>query len=380
MSGVLRDGGEKAVCSYCFDRDKYTPAEAEQWLQKNQVASVRFEWSKMDAYRNVTAKFPRTLQHCAGRVQIRAVAKIPTYDGQAYDGGPMLPEGFTIPVVVDVQGLELPATVKTFKGHDVDNEVGHGPATKRAGTLQCSGVISGKGQAAREVVDAAKDGFPWELSITADVIGEPDYVPQGKTITANGRNFSGPLVYWRRSQLQEISFVGKGASAHTHVSIAAKAAKPLRSPKMDELLVQWLADHGHEDPSAIKPETLTRLQAKYADEQRARSGRPPSSSNSTRKRSKSARRWPESTAAFARSSRLTTACAGVGRTKTRSTRRSAARPPICVRRPSTTTGAPTSASWSSCDWAIPRRPCRPTRRTAATCSPRSCWRPLAGHP
>jgi hypothetical protein len=269
ISGTLRDGGETAVCSYCFDRDKFTPLQAEQWVQANKINAVRFEWSKMDAYRNVTAKLPRTLRHSAGAARIRAEAKIPTYDGQAYDGGPMLPEGFTIPVVVDVNGLELPATVKTFKGHDVDNEVGHGPAAKRAGTLQCSGVISGKGQAAREVVDAAKDGFPWELSITADVIGEPEYVPQGKTITANGRNFSGPLVYWRRSQLQEISFVGKGASAHTHVSIAAKAAKPPRSPKMDELFVQWLADHGHEDPSAIKPEALTRLQAKWGDENRA---------------------------------------------------------------------------------------------------------------
>ena len=46
-------------------------------------------------------------------------------------------------------------------------------------------------------------------------------VPKGRTVSANGREFDGPIHVARRATLGEISFVDLGADGQTSASVAA---------------------------------------------------------------------------------------------------------------------------------------------------------------
>jgi hypothetical protein len=149
----------------------------------------------------------------------------------AYTGGAMMLAGWPHPVVVDLAGLQVAGGTKSrpiLKDHNRSLIVGHTDAVRiEASQLLVSGVISGAGPVAREIVESSRNGFPWQASLGAVAqAGGMEFVPKGKKAAANGREFEGPVHIARRSVLGEVSFVALGADDNTTASVAA-ASKPL---------------------------------------------------------------------------------------------------------------------------------------------------------
>ena len=99
-----------------------------------------------------------------------ASRKPPTLEIVAYTGGFMTVPGWG-PLCIDLSGLEA-GQVAVMADHDANRTgvVGHGIATVESGQLIVRGQISGDSEAARQVVAAAKNGFPWQASVGLQVM------------------------------------------------------------------------------------------------------------------------------------------------------------------------------------------------------------------
>lgn len=161
---------------------------------------------------------PLSLQAAAGN-------GLPRFDLVAYTGGVIKPYGWWDGVIVDLAGLEIQSQQLPIRyGHRAEwaSGVGHTESVSVAnGQLTASGVISRDTLAAKEVVKAAQNGFPWQASIGADPL-EVEFLREGVTTTINGQKVTGPLDIVRRARLYEISIVDLGADPDTEVTIAAQ--------------------------------------------------------------------------------------------------------------------------------------------------------------
>jgi hypothetical protein len=160
----------------------------------------------------------------------------------AYTGGAMAVPGWPHPVVVDLAGLQISARSRPIlKDHNRSLIVGHTDAVRVDGTqLLVTGVISGAGPIAREIVESSRNGFPWQASLGA-LAERVEFVPKGRRAQANGREFEGPLHIARRATLGEISFVALGADDNTSAQVAASAAR-VKEDTMD--FEKWLEERG----------------------------------------------------------------------------------------------------------------------------------------
>ena len=155
--------------------------------------------------------------------------KIPTFTIKAYTGGPMQVGGFYRPVVVDLAGMKVAAkAIPILRGHDDGKIIGHGTVTINAKDIDVSGVVSVENRHSREVVSSARNKFPWQASIGASVV-EFENVRDGQSVSVNGSTIKGPVLVARKSVLNEVSFVPRGADSKTSVKVAASAisAKPV---------------------------------------------------------------------------------------------------------------------------------------------------------
>ncbi|MCC6427310.1 MAG: hypothetical protein IT435_10880 [Phycisphaerales bacterium] len=178
----------------------------------------------------------------------------------AYTGGPMTIAGWSHPVVVDLAGLQVSAKSRPIlKDHNRSLIVGHTESIGVQGSrLLVSGVISGAGPVAREIVDSSRNGFPWQASLGAVANpGAMEFVAKGRTAAANGQQFEGPVHIARRSVLGEVSFVALGADDNTSANGAAAAIK-----EDDMTFDQWLAAKGF-DPASLSDTQKTSLQAMF---------------------------------------------------------------------------------------------------------------------
>ena len=160
---------------------------------------------------------------------------LPKFSMVAYTGGAMTVRGWDAPVVVDLAGLQWTAKARPIlKDHSASLVVGHTTAIRVVGgDLVVDGVISGAGAVARDVVDSSRNGFPWQASIGADA-GGIEFIGDGETVTANGRDFDGPVYVSRRAVLGEVSFVALGADDSTEARVAATAAEECDMSKTTE--------------------------------------------------------------------------------------------------------------------------------------------------
>ncbi|HPD28569.1 MAG TPA: hypothetical protein PLL20_01135 [Phycisphaerae bacterium] len=179
-----------------------------------------------------TSNPPRLLQLCApvgGWATIEAAAEgdrppLRRFGMIAYTGGPMILAGWPHPVVVDLAGLRVTAKSRPIlKDHNRSLIVGHTDAISiQDNSLLVSGVISGAGAVAREIIESSHNGFPWQASLGA-LAERVEFVPKGRTVSANGREFEGPVHVVRRATLGEISFVALGADDNTSAQVTASA-------------------------------------------------------------------------------------------------------------------------------------------------------------
>jgi len=175
---------------------------------------------------------------------------VPRFRMVAYTGGPMRIEGFPHPVVVDLEGLAIDRQdIPVRLDHSPRQGVGH---TQRVavegGQVIAEGLISRDTSWARDVVKSGINGFPWQASIGA-VVMDAVFIPNGQSITVNGRTFTGPIHVVRKATLKEISFVDSGADANTTARVAANAKE---TNSMDETVTPKDVQDTPK-PEAVKP-------------------------------------------------------------------------------------------------------------------------------
>jgi len=177
----------------------------------------------------------------------------------AYTGGKMRPKGFMQDVVIDLAGMAISAGNRPILlNHDTSQIVGHSTdiaVTKNS--VNASGIISGVGAAANEVIDSSANGFPWRASVGASV-EQMIHVDEGETVKANGQTFDGPVLIARQTTLGEISFVPLGADNKTSATVAAS----LETEREDMKFQQWVEAQGfvHAD---LNDQQKTSLQASF---------------------------------------------------------------------------------------------------------------------
>lgn len=170
-----------------------------------------------------------------------AEKKMPRFRMVAYTGGLMRIAGFPHPVVVDLEGLAVDRQdIPVRLDHNPRQGVGH---TQRVvienGQVVAEGLVSRDTSWARDVAKSGSNGFPWQASIGAAVV-DAEFVPNGQSITVNGRTFDGPLHVVRKAILKEISFVDSGADPATSARVAARhdsrqAANQKENDSMDSV-------------------------------------------------------------------------------------------------------------------------------------------------
>ncbi len=163
--------------------------------------------------------------------------KLPTFEGNAYTGAPMKPEGFWQPIIVDLDGVKVPSQHRpALRQHDHQQIVGHTTSVKAdKDGIQVAGVFSGEPQHVQKVTHPAKGGFQWQLSIGANPT-RTEFLEAGETTTVNGREVTGPLTIARETEIGEISFVPLGADGDTSATVHAQRGRHTNVFK------KWLKD------------------------------------------------------------------------------------------------------------------------------------------
>jgi phage major head subunit gpT-like protein len=189
----------------------------------------------------------------------------PKFSTTAYNGGALKLNGWSLPVVVDLSGLSYARTIVANKDHDSKQIVGHVTEKTNDGkSLQLSGLVSGTGAAAQEVLANNANSFPWQASIEA----RPDkvqFVAEGKRVTVNGREFEGPLYVAAKATLYGVAFLPRGADEDTSVTIAAEAAS---QKEIGMELKQWIEAMGF-NADELTDQQKAKLTAKYEAEVKA---------------------------------------------------------------------------------------------------------------
>ena len=142
----------------------------------------------------------------------------------AYTGAPIRQGWSREPVVIDMAGMQLPATVPVVLGHDytLGSILGQGRPFIEAGQLIVEGEILAQNPNADQVAALAAAGYQFQASVGADVRRHQKIDAEGVT-QVNGSAHVGPVRIVKASALREVSFVTLGADAATSVAIAAEA-------------------------------------------------------------------------------------------------------------------------------------------------------------
>ena len=184
-----------------------------------------------------------------------------TFEMDAYSGGPLVVRGYDKPVIIDLAGLQIQDKTPALRDHQVSQVVGHFDRIDvQASAIHGAGVVSGSGDAAREVVDNHRKGFKWRSSIGVRP-AKIEAIGANQSVRVNGRTFFGPVYVARESLLREISFVAVGADASSTVTVCAE-----ENTESNMTFEQWAAQKGF-DLSTIDEKNLPAIQAMYDAEQ-----------------------------------------------------------------------------------------------------------------
>ena len=138
---------------------------------------------------------------------------VPAYSGPAYDGGDIRQNGMPYPVVVNLATAKIAKNPQQMlKDHDPAKAIGHHVPVITATEMRMeNGFLSVPNEHQREVVAAAKNGFPWQASIRGPY-GKISLLSAGQKRTVNGRTVSGPRFIVDDFLWRETSATGLGAN------------------------------------------------------------------------------------------------------------------------------------------------------------------------
>ena len=152
-----------------------------------------------------------------------------TTDGEAPDKfvmhgytGARMSTGFFGDIIINTAGVDLGEQGKVFsilREHDPLKIAGQGTVTTDGVGIFVDGKFSKVTHDGKELAGLAGEGQPMQASISID---DSDIVevPEGESLSVNGRNEKGPFTLFAKSRLREVSFTSLGMDAGTD-SIAA---------------------------------------------------------------------------------------------------------------------------------------------------------------
>ncbi len=183
--------------------------------------------------------------------------------GLAYSGGKMSLPGWRYPVVVDLAGMQIPGQVPLLANHEnkTSTRVGMIQARVEDGALVIEGEIISSAGIAQGIVQQAKAGADWQLSIGAEV-KDAQLVGKGQNREVNGQVTQGPFYHVRASVLREVSVVAVGADASTRMKVAASFNLTGGSEMEFDL---WLKSKGI-DAASVSEDRLEELKAEFDQE------------------------------------------------------------------------------------------------------------------
>lgn len=193
---------------------------------------------------------------------VQVVAGAPTrVRGVAYSGAPMRLDGWQYPVVIDLAGLEIPASVPLLTNHEnrTSARVGMVRARVEDGALVIEGEIVSTSGLAQGVIEQAKAGADWQLSIGAEPV-DVELVKGRRTV--NGQAVDGPFHHVKRARLREISILPVGADAETRLRIAATFNLVSGGITMNEELKKYIEARGF-DVAKLTEEQITAMEADW---------------------------------------------------------------------------------------------------------------------
>ena len=161
------------------------------------------------------------------RVKFGADTKgLPTFSMTAYTGVALRQPWSEHPVIVDLASLKVPSgPMAILHEHWQGDKVGHTTEIKNTGKkVLISGVISCTGNAAKDVTESGRNGFPWQASIGCEN-GWIDHINEGESVTVNGVKHEGPIDVYRDGELYETSFCVFGADNKTSAIVATSKRK-----------------------------------------------------------------------------------------------------------------------------------------------------------
>lgn len=167
-------------------------------------------------------------------------ARVKMFHGVAYNGGVFYPtvtvNGRTeaIPIVMDLDSLIIPSEQRpVLDDHDDSTDGVIGQTTvfavrKSNYTLGLRGVIYTEKERSKKILSASSGGHKWQLSVGVDNF-QLERIEAGRTVTVNGRSFTGPISIARNAYLTDVSFVGVGGDDLTWATIEARSGRTIDS-------------------------------------------------------------------------------------------------------------------------------------------------------
>jgi len=158
--------------------------------------------------------------------------KLPAVDIEAYDGG-IMSVSYYGPVVIDLEGLQASDLVPILFAHGrdgIDDILGQtSKVLNDKKTLSMTGQIMASTSTVEKVTELSGNGFAFQASVGLDPLQTSD-VAEGATVTANGKELTGPFTLVAQSILKEISILPLGAGDRTSAKIAAEQARKKEPP------------------------------------------------------------------------------------------------------------------------------------------------------
>jgi hypothetical protein len=213
-------------------------------------AHASFQWVDLAALGLPTLL---RIDAAAGSLELQAAAgdgaaRKRAFQATAYTGSAMRLDGYAAPVVIDLAGMKVPAQkFPMLRQHDPERIVGYADAAEISPKrLKLSGQLTGVTPAGQEALALADQGFPWQLSVGADV-GTMEFVPKDQMAKCNGMNFDGPCYVARATSLRECSLVPMGADPGTSANIGSAADLQGYSPDQERDDRGRFTDQGSSD-------------------------------------------------------------------------------------------------------------------------------------
>lgn len=125
--------------------------------------------------------------------------------------------------------------VPILYSHDWDEQLGHTQSFAVEGSkIVMRGVADGATKRAKQWAESSLTGFPWNASL-GFVVQDVLEIPEGETLTVNGRDEVGPLKVATAIEIWEVSVCTFGADKDTSAKVISPPQTPGEPLETDEL-------------------------------------------------------------------------------------------------------------------------------------------------